>query len=149
DEILQCLREGMDQYNTRIERPEGATKDEVFAAVVEGLKHFTPPKVETPETLSRDEVLEAVRECLDEFDFPVPTQAIGKEDMVEAVEKGLKGFDFSAATTALIPVNAVNNEDIMDRLREIQHLMQTEFKAVSEESKRNTSRDAEQILDAT
>ncbi|KAL1873066.1 hypothetical protein VTK73DRAFT_1163 [Phialemonium thermophilum] len=99
EEVLDCLKEGLQAYASRYEHSVSATRDEVFEAVVEGLKHFVPPTVETPATMSRDEILGAVRECLEEFEFPVAPSAIGaeisKEDMVDAVRQGLHGFDFA------------------------------------------------------
>jgi hypothetical protein len=91
DEILACLQEGL-QANRNSLQGEWATRDEVFEAVVEGLRHFTPPRVETEASLSRDEILEAVRECLEEFEFPaqenIVTEGI-REDVLDAVKEGL------------------------------------------------------------
>lgn len=98
EEILACLKEGLQTHSTRDEHPVGATREEVFKAVIEGLRHFVPPQVETPASLSRDEILDAVRECLEEFEFPVAPSAIGaeisKDDMVDAVKQGLNGIEF-------------------------------------------------------
>ncbi|KAJ2907147.1 hypothetical protein MKZ38_007662 [Zalerion maritima] len=152
DEVLACLQEGMVQYMPRDEHPPGATREEVFAAVVEGLKHFTPPKIETPATISRDEVLDAVRECLEDFEFPVAPE-ITKGDVLDAVKEGLNWFDFPSAANALVPHGSTHAEDeVSERLQEILHVMRTEFRAVSEEAKQNVAangRDTEQVLDAT
>lgn len=92
DEILACLQEGL-RANHNPPQQEWATRDEVFEAVVEGLRHFTPPRVETQASLSRDEILEAVRECLEEFEFPVaepvPGEGVSREDVLDAVKEGL------------------------------------------------------------
>ena len=109
EELLTCLKEGIQEYAPRDHSRGlgGASREEVFAAVVEGLKHFSPPRVETEESLSRDEILGAVRECLEEFEFPAaPAPAprepkITRDDMVHAVKEGLHGFDFGANTSTL------------------------------------------------
>lgn len=156
DEVLECLKEGLMQYAPKNEKDPAATRDEMFAAVVEGLKHFTPPPIEMPATLSRDEIVEAVRDCLEEFEFPVAPSAIGaetsKQDMIDAVKQGLEGLDLSAKNEApLVPYQA-NSDEILRRLHEIMEYMQLEFKAVSDEAKQNVAangRDTEQVLDAT
>ncbi|KAI1262352.1 hypothetical protein F5Y18DRAFT_419010 [Xylariaceae sp. FL1019] len=155
EEVLACIKEGLDEYAPRQEIPEGATRDEVFQAVVEGMKHYVPPKIDTPATLSRDEVLEAVRECLEEFEFPIAPSAMGndlsREDMLHAVKEGLDSFEFNPSA-ALVPHDATNNTEIMERLHDIMGFMRDEFKAVSEEAKQNVAangRDTEQVLDAT
>ncbi|KAI1435597.1 hypothetical protein GGR50DRAFT_686927 [Xylaria sp. CBS 124048] len=163
DEVLACIKDGL-----REEVAHAATREEVFAAVVEGLKNFTPPQIDTPETLSRDEVLEAVRECLEEFEFPVASNGTGndltREDMLMAVKQGLDEFDFPDPTTALVP-HAGGNAEILDRLHQImeymhtefklQHIiqyLQTEFKTVSEDARHNIAaneQNTEHVLDAT
>lgn len=156
DEVLACLKEGLMQHAPKDEKDPAATREEVFKAVVEGLKHFSPPPVEMPDILSRDEIIEAVRDCLEEFEFPVAPSAIGtevsKQDMIDAVKQGLDGLDLSAKDSApLVPYQA-NNDEILVRLHEIMEYMQSEFKAVSDEAKQNVAangRDTEQVLDAT
>ncbi|CAD6443215.1 2fa18f3c-3dfc-43de-a874-4409fff0e880 [Sclerotinia trifoliorum] len=104
EELLVCLKEGIQEFAPQNE--PGATRDEVFAAVIEGLKHFTPPPVDS-ESLTRDEILDAVRECLEEFEFPAAPMPeprepeITRDDMLNAVAEGLRTFDFSANPTAL------------------------------------------------
>ncbi|KAM7199604.1 hypothetical protein V8F33_004415 [Rhypophila sp. PSN 637] len=113
-EVLECLKEGLAQYAPR----SGATPEEVYSAVVEGLKGWVPPKVETPASLSRDEILDAVRECLEEFEFPAPPPAgadLSKDDMRDAVREGLHTFDFSAAA------EVVTREDVLDAVNEGLH----------------------------
>lgn len=104
EELLVCLKEGIQEFAPQ--NDPGATRDEVFAAVIEGLKHFTPPPVEN-ESLSRDEILDAVRECLEEFEFPAAPMPeprdpdVTRDEMLHAVNEGLRTFDFSANPTAL------------------------------------------------
>ncbi|KAI0484622.1 hypothetical protein GGR56DRAFT_33720 [Xylariaceae sp. FL0804] len=155
DEVLDCLKEGLQDYAPRQDTPQGASRDEVFRAVVEGLKHYEPPRIDTPASLSREEILEAVRECLEEFEFPIAPSAMGndlsREDMVDAVKQGLDSFEFPNNSAALVPLSG-DNAGIIERLHEIMQFMKTEFQAVSEEAKQNVAangRDTEQVLDAT
>ncbi|RYP33990.1 hypothetical protein DL767_004511 [Monosporascus sp. MG133] len=154
DEVLSCLKEGLQEYAPSQEQSQGVTREEVYQAIMEGLQHFQPPQVESPTTLSRDEVLEAVRECLEEFEFPVAASGLNndltRDDVVDAVQQGLKSFDFPDNTAAVVP--HTDNSEVMARLHEIMRFMQQEFKAMSEEAKQNaaaTGRDTEQVLDAT
>ncbi|KND94024.1 putative mitochondrial carrier [Tolypocladium ophioglossoides CBS 100239] len=153
EEVLTCLKEGIQEYMPRDEKPAGATRDEVFKAVVEGLKHFVPPQMDTTATVSRDEIIEAVRDCLEEFEFPVAASAIGHDmthnDMVHAVKEGLEGLDLPRSN-ALVAHS--NNDEVVSRLQDIMEYMKLEFRAVSEEAKENVAangRDTEQVLDAT
>ncbi|PHH92887.1 hypothetical protein CDD83_4030 [Cordyceps sp. RAO-2017] len=153
DEVLTCLKEGLQEYMPRDEKPAGATREEVFKAVVEGLKHFVPPQMDTTATLSRDEIIEAVRDCLEEFEFPVSASAVGHDmthsDMVHAVREGLEGLDLPRAD-ALVAHS--NSDEVLSRLQYIIEYMKEEFMAVSEEAKENVAangRDTEQVLDAT
>lgn len=156
DEVLTCLKEGFMQYAPKDNKDPGATREEVFEAVVDGLKYFAPPPIEVPHPLSRDEIIGAVRDCLEEFEFPVAPSAIGaevsKQDMIDAVKQGLKNHELSAKDSApLVPYQA-NNDEILVRLHEIMEFVQSEFKAVSNEAKQNVAangRDTEQVLDAT
>lgn len=154
DEILACLKEGLQGHGARDEQPVGATREEVFRAVVEGLKHFVPPQMETPANLSRDEILEAVRECLEEFEFPVAPSALGndisRDDMVQAVKEGLHGIDLSGSRA--LTSSQPDNEGVMAKLAEIIEYMKLEFRSVSAEARENVAangRDTEQVLDAT
>ncbi|OBR03726.1 chromosome segregation ATPase [Colletotrichum higginsianum IMI 349063] len=154
EEILEYLKEGLQDYVGQDEQPVGASREEVFQAVVEGLKHFSPPRVDTPASLSRDEILEAVRECLEEFEFPVApsafTQELTRDDMLHAVKEGLSGYDLPTAG-ALVP-HQHNNEEIVTRLQDILDYMRGEFRAVTDDAKRNAAahgRDTEHIIDTT
>lgn len=154
DEVLACLKQGLQEYSPRDDHPPAATRDEVLTAVVEGLQHYVPPQVDQPATLSRDEIIDAVRDCLEEFEFPVAPGAGGDfthEDMVHAVREGLQDLDVHSSR-ALVPASAGNNDDVSDRLREIMEYLRQEFKAMSEEAKENVAangRETEQVLGAT
>lgn len=155
DEVLACLKQGLQEYAPRDDRPPAASRDEVFTAVVEGLKHFVPPQVDTPASISREEIVDAVRDCLEEFEFPIAPSAIGnneltREDMLDAVKEGLNDFDLNGSR-ALVP-QSFDNDEVVNRLKDIMEYMKHEFKAVSEEAKDNVAangRDTEQVLDAT
>lgn len=155
EEVLACLKEGLQEYPHHDEGSPGATQEEVFQAVVEGLKHFVPPAVDSPASLSRDEILEAVRECLEEFEFPVAPSALNndltRDDMLDAVKEGLRSSEF-AGVNAPASSRKEAGPEIVEQLRDIMELMREEFKAVSEEAKQNVAangRDTEQVLDAT
>ncbi|KAI8300146.1 hypothetical protein K4K61_009976 [Colletotrichum sp. SAR11_59] len=154
EEILEYLKEGLQDYVKLDQHPVGASREEVFQAVVEGLKHFVPPRVDTPASLSRDEILDAVRECLEEFEFPVApsafNQELTREDMIHAVKEGLSGYDLPTAGS-LVP-HQTSNDEIVSRLQDILDYMRGEFQAASEEAKDTmaaSSRDTEQLLGAT
>ncbi|KAL6861039.1 hypothetical protein J3F83DRAFT_747153 [Trichoderma novae-zelandiae] len=153
DEILECLKEGLQEYQSREQTPPAATRDEVLTAVVEGLKHYVPPQMDTPASLSRDEIIEAVRECLEEFEFPVAPSAIGneltREDMLRAVKEGLNDLDLGKSS-ALVPTR--NHDEISSKLHELMDFMKLEFRTLSDGAKETmaaSSRDTEQLLDAT
>ncbi|KAL6919435.1 hypothetical protein ACHAPO_003865 [Fusarium lateritium] len=153
DEILACLKQGMQEYSTRGDHPPAASRDDVLTAVVEGLQHYVPPQVDQPGTLSRDEIIDAVRDCLEEFEFPVAPGAgdFTHEDMVDAVREGLQDLDVHSSR-ALVPASSGNNDDVSDRLREIMEYLRQEFKTMSEEAKENvaaTGRETEQVVSAT
>ncbi|RDA92999.1 hypothetical protein CP533_5509 [Ophiocordyceps camponoti-saundersi (nom. inval.)] len=153
DEVLFCLKEGLQEYMPRDEKPAGATREEVFKAVVEGLKHFVPPQMDTAGTMSRDEIIEAVRDCLEEFEFPVSASAVGhdmtRSEMVHAVKEGLEGLDLAHADAI---ASRSGNDEVLARLDDVVEYLREEFKAVSDEAKQNVAangRDTEQVLDAT
>ncbi|KAM9885711.1 chromosome segregation atpase [Verticillium dahliae] len=154
EDVLEYLKEGLQDYVAQDDRNPGATRDEVFQAVVEGLKHFVPPRMDSATALSRVEILDAVRECLEEFEFPVAPSAmnaeLSRDDMVHAVQEGLRGFDFPQPTSLLAPPR--DDNDISSRLQQLMDYLRQEFSAVSEEAKQNVAangRDTEQVLDAT
>ncbi|CZR57965.1 related to transport protein USO1 [Phialocephala subalpina] len=128
EELLTCLKEGIQEY-APADREPGATREEVFAAVIEGLKHFSPPRIEAPPSLSRDEILDAVRECLEEFEFPSapapePLETgITRDDMLDAVKEGLHTFDFAASTTAVTRDvgESLSRDDVLDAVKEGLH----------------------------
>lgn len=171
EELLACLKEGIQEYAPQDSTRElgGATREEVFKACIEALKHFNPPRVETEATLSRDEILDAVRECLEEFEFPSaplpePRETeVTKDDMLDAVKEGLNAFDFGTNARTIsrdiggsltrddlfdavkaglgeAPIQLDSlGEQVLERLQEIMQAMQAEFRAVSDEAKQNVA----------
>ncbi|KAK5998006.1 hypothetical protein PT974_00375 [Cladobotryum mycophilum] len=140
-EVLECLKQGFHEYESRHQSPPGASRDEVFTAVVEGLKHFVPPQVDTPASVSRDEIMDAVRECLEEFEFPLAPSTGGdltREDMIYAVKEGLNDLDLSRSN-ALVPTSNSNGE-IMDRLHDLMDTLKLEFRLIAEDSKDNATK---------
>ncbi|EHK15900.1 uncharacterized protein TRIVIDRAFT_232406 [Trichoderma virens Gv29-8] len=146
DEILECLKQGLQEYESRNQTPPAATRDEILTAVVEGLKHYVPPQVDTQASMSRDEIIEAVRECLEEFEFPVAPSALSneltREDMLRAVKEGLNDLDLGKSN-ALVPTR--NNDEISAKLHELMDFMKLEFRTISE----NSGRETDQLMDAT
>jgi hypothetical protein len=164
EELLACLKEGIQEYVPESRETNGATREEVFTAVVEGLKHFSPPTVESATSLTREEILDAVRECLEEFEFPVAPSALvpketdlTREEVRDALREELKSFNFPHAIDS--DRDLAESQDgvrhgggVVGRLQEIMEFMREEFKAVSDEAKQNVAangRDTEQVLDAT
>jgi hypothetical protein len=171
EELLACLKEGIQEHSPQnsSRSVNGATREEVFTAVVEGLKHFAPPRVETEASLTKEEILDAVRECLEEFEFPsapVPQPRgpdVARADMLHAVKEGLHMFDFATKATSTsrdlsgnltrdggfdvmdagrgdIPMTGdAFGEQVLGRLREIAEMMKAEFRAVSDEARQNVS----------
>ncbi|KAI4593712.1 hypothetical protein KJ359_008991 [Pestalotiopsis sp. 9143b] len=156
EEVLAVLKQGLEEFAPE-ETPQGPSREDVYLAVIEGLKQFQPPTIDIPASLSRDEVMVAVRECLEEFEFPVAAAALGnevsKEDMVDAVKQGLESFEFPDFANAVVPHGgSVDNGEVIERLQDIMQVIKEEFKAVSTEAKQNMAangRDTEQVLDAT
>ncbi|KAL2759519.1 hypothetical protein ACRALDRAFT_2050110 [Sodiomyces alcalophilus JCM 7366] len=153
-EILQYLTEGLQDHMQANSTAPGATKEEVFQAVVEGLKNFVPPRMDSTPSLSRDEILDAVRECLEEFEFPVAPSALNaeltREDMIYAVKQGLSDFDFPQQNVDLS--HLPDSNEIALHLQEMMDYMRQEFQAASQDAKEDAAaigRDTEQVLDAT
>ncbi|OWP05634.1 hypothetical protein B2J93_1683 [Marssonina coronariae] len=159
EELLTCLKEGIQEYAPR-DHPrevEGATRDEVFAAVVEGLKHFSPPRVETEASLSREEILDAVRECLEEFEFPAapapePIETgITRDDMLDAVKEGLHTFDFAAANTIALSRDVdkgITRDDMLDAVKEGLHTFDFAANTTSSNRHVNEGVSRDDMLDA-
>ncbi|KAL8775978.1 MAG: hypothetical protein Q9194_003458 [Teloschistes cf. exilis] len=165
DEILQCLKEGLQEYKPAEQAKEigGASYEEVLEAVHEGLRHFKPPPVEAEPRITREEILATVQECLDSFEFPsssvgpVRESEITREDVLDAVKEGLSAQQpeieinrddlFDAVRAGLegakTPLGGVG-EQVLDKMEEIIDGMRLEFKQYSAAN----GGDTEQVLDA-
>ncbi|KAL8784037.1 MAG: hypothetical protein Q9213_004226 [Squamulea squamosa] len=165
DEILQCLKEGLQEYRPVEQTKEvgGVNYDEVLDAVHEGLRHFKPPPVEAEPGITRDEILSTVRECLDSFEFPSSSVGplrepeITREDVLDAVKEGLSTQQpeieinrddlFEAVRAGLegvpTPMGGVG-EQVLEKMEEIIDGMRLEFKQYSAAN----GGDTEQVLDA-
>ena len=81
DEILQCLREGLEDYRNsareHLDRgaDHGISRDEIMDAVQEAMQNFTPPAPVSEAHEIREEVLLAVRECLEDYKPPAAAPA--------------------------------------------------------------------------
>ena len=73
DEILQCLKEGLDQYHAKASSTgaqngnSAISREEVFEAIHDAMQTFHPPPPINDAHEIREEVLSAVRECLDDY----------------------------------------------------------------------------------
>ena len=71
DEILQCLKQGLDEYHGKSAPANGMTREEIHQAIHEAMANFHPPPPMNDAHEIREEVLSAFRECLDEYkDLP-------------------------------------------------------------------------------
>jgi hypothetical protein len=161
DEILQCLREGLEDYRGS----GGISREEVISTIHDTLQHTNlPPPINEAREI-RDEVLGAVKECLEEFRpsfVPLPSQSEGitREDIFNALSEVLSSHDLTGPREI-----EINREDLMeavkaglqsaqptelpcdrvlDQLQTLVDDMHAEFKAYSSAN----GRDTEQVLDA-
>lgn len=136
EEILQCLREGLQDYNG-----SGAvTKEDVESIVHDSLQQMRLPAPINEAHEIRDEILATVRECLEDMK-PSVAQAerleveISPDGIIDAVK---------AALEATRPQIEAQNKAVMERLQAVVDDMHSEFKDYSSAN----GRDTEQVLDA-
>ena len=167
DEILQCLKEGLEEY-----QKEGAnlgdstpTKDEILGAVREALQSFTPPSTSLDASTIKDHIASAVQENLAEFratrEPPRTWQPgdITREDLIQAVHDGLNQFkkegareidinrdDLFQAVKAGLDATGVSSygDQVVNSLQDIVEGTRVEFKEYAAAN----GRDTEQVLDA-
>lgn len=161
DEILQCLREGLQDFNG-----SGAvTKEEIEDIVNHSLQQMRLPAPINEEHEIREEVLEAVRECLEDMkpSFAAQNQSsetLSKETLLTVVLQALAEHQpepqeieipsepiyeaIKAAIDTSRPQIEAQNQAVMQRLQTLVDEMHSEFKAYSSAS----GRDTEQVLDA-
>ncbi|RKF74115.1 putative chromosome segregation atpase family protein, partial [Golovinomyces cichoracearum] len=129
DELLNCIKEGIQAFSPPNNTPviSGATREEVFEAVVKGLKCIPLPCVDTVANISREEILTAVRQCLEEFEFSLPSSqnessdiGVTKNILLDAVKEGLKSFDFSSSIkSSLIDTNLyLTRHEILEAIQD-------------------------------
>ncbi|KAL5120757.1 hypothetical protein ACEQ8H_001237 [Pleosporales sp. CAS-2024a] len=136
DEILQCLREGLQDYKS-----SGALKRED----VENIVHESLEQVKLPAPINeaqeiREEILMTIRDCLEDLKPTAPTNRefeieLPAEQITEAVK---------AALEQNRPQVEAQNNAVMQRLESLVDDMHAEFKGYSSAS----GRDTEQVLDA-
>lgn len=161
DEILQCLREGLQDFNG-----SGAvSKEEIEEIVHHSLQQMRLPAPVNEAHEIREEVLMAVRECLEDMkpafvaQHP-PSDALSREVLLEVVKQALSDHQpepqeidipsepiYDAIIAGLAssrPEIEAQNNAVMQRLQSLVDDMHSEFKAYSSAS----GRDTEQVLDA-
>ncbi|OAL51800.1 hypothetical protein IQ07DRAFT_506972 [Pyrenochaeta sp. DS3sAY3a] len=160
DEILQCLREGLQDFNG-----SGAvTKDQIEDIVRNSLQQLRlPPPINEAHEI-REEVLMSVRECLEDLKPSLlshqGSDIISKEVLHEVVKSALEEHQngsleieippepiFEAIKSGLASSKAdveAHNDAVLERLQKLINDMHSEFKAYSSAN----GRDTEQVLDA-
>ncbi|KZM23856.1 uncharacterized protein EKO05_0001032 [Ascochyta rabiei] len=161
DEILQCLRDGLQDYHgsgavskddiadmiqdslqqLRLPPPVNEAneiREEILMAVRDSLEELKPSLVpQQPQTdgLSRDVLLDAIKEALSTHEFGPQEVEIPQEALFDAVKAGLEASQ---------PDVDANNEVIVQRIQALVDSIHTEFKDYSAAN----GRDTEQVLDA-
>ncbi|KAH6644423.1 hypothetical protein C7974DRAFT_349293 [Boeremia exigua] len=162
DEILQCLREGLQDYNgsgavsreeigdivqeslqqLRLPPPVNEAtemREEILMAVRDSLEELKPSLVPQQQShadgLTRDVILDAIREALSTHEFGPQEVEIPQEALFDAVKAGLEASQ---------PDVDANNEVVVQRIQSLVDSMHSEFKAYSAAN----GRDTEQVLDA-
>lgn len=171
DEILECLSEGLKDYKpsdqSRDLQEQGATYEQVMAAVKAGLEDFTFPRVESDNNISKDEIILTIRDCMESFEWPEPLAMQNKEpeitrdEVLSAVKEGLSGQEsmtreieldkndlFEAVRAGIDEASGKLDSNIgsevLERLHDVVDGMKTEFQQYSAAN----GRDTEQVLDA-
>ncbi|KAK4997557.1 hypothetical protein LTR66_003036 [Elasticomyces elasticus] len=166
DEILQVLKEGLEDYQTSRPPlgPAAASREDVVNAVNQAFQYFQPPQPALDFSTIKEELLAAVCNCLEEYKSAVPPLNIDgppREYILEAVREGLANSSpsapreleisrddlFDAVKTALddsrTPFGTYGKQ-VLDQLHELVDGMRLEFKQYSAAN----GRDTEQVLDA-
>lgn len=161
EEILQCLRDGLQDYNgsgaasreeiadmiqdslqqLRLPPPVNEAneiREEILMAVRDSLEELKPSLVpQQPQTdgLTRDILLDSIKEALSSHEFGPQEVEIPQEALFDAVKAGLEASQ---------PDVDANNEMIVQRIQGLVDSMHSEFTAYSSAN----GRDTEQVLDA-
>jgi hypothetical protein len=154
DEILQCLREGLQDFNG-----SGAvTKEEIETMLQESLQKIQlPPPINEVHEI-REEVLMAVRESLEDLKPALaaqnpPTDALSREMLEEVIRQALAEqqapqleieIPQEGITEAVQSASQAHNDAVMERLQSMLDEVQTQFQGFSSAN----GRDTEQVLQA-
>jgi hypothetical protein len=154
DEILQCLREGLQDFNG-----SGAvTKEEIETMLQESLQQIQlPPPINEVHEI-REEVLMAVRESLEELKPALaahhsPTGALSREVLEEVIRQALAdhqpgGVEIEIPQESIIEAvqtaSQSHNETVMQRLQSMLDEVHNEFEGFSSAN----GNDTEQVLQA-
>ncbi|TQS37650.1 hypothetical protein Golomagni_01868 [Golovinomyces magnicellulatus] len=129
DELLNCIKEGIQAFSPQTNTPaiSGATREEVYEAVIEGLKCTPLPCADTVANISREEILTAVRQSLEEFEFSSPSSqnksseiGVTRDILLDAVKEGLESFDFSSSIkSSLVDANLyLTRHEILEAIQD-------------------------------
>ncbi|RYO37953.1 hypothetical protein AA0111_g2438 [Alternaria arborescens] len=152
DEILQCLREGLQDFNG-----SGAvTKEEIETMLQDSLQKIQlPPPINEVHEI-REEVLMAVRESLEELKPALaaqnpPTDALSREMLEEVIRQALSEqqpapmeveIPQESITEAVQSASQAHNDAVMERLQSMLDEVNTQFQGFSSANGRET----EQVL---
>ena len=161
EEILQVLREGLEEYQGSRAGSYSISREEVMDAVQEAMQHFTPPAPPTEISEIKEEVLAAIRESLDDIKSPPPAalprdMELSRETVVDAVKECLLTHGPTAPREIEISQDVLHaaikaglddtpyGEQVLHQLHELVNGMREEFQEYSAAN----GRDTEQVLDA-
>ena len=118
DEILQCLKEGLEDYRGATSEP-AVSRAEILDTIQQAMQSFTPPRPINESAELRDEVLGAVRECLDELRPGLVAHQHARDRDLDATREVV--HDAVAAALARAGPNAareieINEEDLLRAL---------------------------------
>jgi hypothetical protein len=135
DEILQCLREGLQDYSG-----SGTVKREDVESIVhESLKQMKLPAPINEAHEIREEILMTVRECLEDLKPSAPREHFEIDLPADQIIDAVK-----AALEENRPQIEAQNNAVLQRLESLVDDMHSEFKSYSSAG----GRDTEQVLDA-
>lgn len=160
EEILQCLREGLQDYNG-----SGAvTKEDVESIIHESLQQMKLPAPINEAHEIREEILMTVRECLEDLKpgimpQPLSTGTFSKNMAHDLIKETIAAYSedlqisippediidaVKSALAATRPEIEAQNNEVMQRLQSLVDKMHSELKDYSSAN----GRDTEQVLDA-
>ncbi|KAI9666413.1 MAG: hypothetical protein M1821_004349 [Bathelium mastoideum] len=161
EEILQVLKEGLEEYQASQPASNSISREEVMDAVQEAMQHFTPPAPPTDISEAKEEILAAIHDSLEDIRAPPPAAVprdmeLTRETVVDAVKECLLAHGPDAPREIEISrdhlFEAVKaglddtpyGEQVLGQLHELLNGMRTEFQEYSSAN----GRDTEQVLDA-